>query len=232
MAKQAGNNNNINSIDDTYEDDDLFDFESDEKYEALKLAMAETVKNNCLEVAIRKVVPIDVLAIFEMKQAELTIDRNAELRNEVLSFIEIAFDHRRCEKMYINFPKQNLVKLRRLLKPFNDAHASMVQRSAIMEIQSLEPRLSAVLKPLFIEEAIFYEQLSEILKGCLMGKTLSDTEKHLFSAEKPFTSSSSSQEEEAKDSVNDLGASSSNQDQFSSALSATSTSMLSDDYEE
>jgi len=67
MATQAGNNNNINSIDDNYEDDDLFDFESDEKYEALKLAMAETVKNNCLEVAIRKVVPIDVLAIFEMK---------------------------------------------------------------------------------------------------------------------------------------------------------------------
>ena len=66
MATQAGYNNTINE--DNYEDDDdLFDFESDEKYEALKLDMAEAVKSNCLEVAIRKVVPIDVLAIFEMK---------------------------------------------------------------------------------------------------------------------------------------------------------------------
>ena len=46
-----------------------------------------------------------------------------------------------------------------------------------------------------------------------MGKALSDTEKHIFSVEKPFTGSSSSQVEEVKDNVNDMvGASSSNQD--------------------
>ena len=66
-----------------------------------------------------------------------------------------------------------------------------------------------------------------------MGKALSDTEKHIFSVEKPFTGSSSSQEEEAKDNVNDMvGTNSSNQDYTSSALSATSTSMMSDEYEE
>ena len=67
-----------------------------------------------------------------------------------------------------------------------------------------------------------------------MGKALSDTEKHLFSVEKPFAGSSSSHEEEEKDSVKNMAAvaSSSNQDQFSSAMSGTSTSMLSDDYEE
>ena len=140
--------------------------------------------------------------------------------------------------MYINYPKHNLIKLRRLLKPFNDEHASLVQRSAgITDISRCEPRYSAILKPLFTEEAIFYEQLSEILKGSLMGKTtFTDTEKHLFSTEKPFTNSSGSSGEENKDSVNEMlgGISSSGYDQYSSALSETSTSMitLEDDFEE
>ena len=105
-----------------------------------------------------------------MKSAEETVDRSADLRNEVLSFIAIAFDTKRCKKMFINFPKHNLVKLRRLLKPFNEEFAaSIVQRSALMEVSSLAPRLTTILSPLFAEEAIFYEQLSDVLKGCLMG---------------------------------------------------------------
>ena len=48
------------------------------------------------------------------------------MRKEVISFIEIAFDMRKFDKMYINFPKHNLIKLRKLLKPFNDEHASII----------------------------------------------------------------------------------------------------------
>lgn len=110
-----------------------------------------------MEPAIRKLVPVDVMALFEIKSAEQTIDRNAELRREVLSFIEIAFDSRRCEKMFINFPRHNLMRLKRLLKPFNEEHAQIMQRNAILEMTSLEPRLTAVLTPLFAEETIFYE---------------------------------------------------------------------------
>jgi len=131
-----------------------------------------------------------------------------------VSFVEIAFDSRRCKKMYVNFPKHNLVKLLRLLKPFNDEHASKVERSPIVEAERLAPRLSTILRPVFTEEAIFYEQLSDILKGCLMGKSLSDTQKHLFSTEHPFhNSSGNGSSEEAKDNVNDmLGAMSSGYD--------------------
>ena len=121
---------------------------------------------------IRKEVPVDIMAVYELRNSEETIDKNSELRREVLSFVEIAFDSRRCEQMYINFPKHNLVKLRRLLKPFSD---ELLGKNPIVEMNRLEPRLAAIVRPLFAEESIFYEQLSEILKGCLMGKTLSDT---------------------------------------------------------
>mmetsp|Transcript_36016 Transcript_36016/g.47394 ORF Transcript_36016/g.47394 Transcript_36016/m.47394 type:complete len:142 (+) Transcript_36016:2-427(+) len=141
------------------------------------------------------------MAIFEMKFAEETIDRCSELRNEILSFIEIAFDSRRFERMYINFPKHNLSHLRRLLKPFA---AASITKSALIELKSLEPSLSEIVKPLFTDEAIFYEQLSEILKGCLMGKTLSDTEKHLFSTDQPFSNGSSGSSDEKKDSVKEI----------------------------
>jgi len=67
---------------------------------------------------VRLIVPVDVMAIFEMKHAEETIDKCAELRTEILSFIEIAFDSSRFEHMYINFPKHNMANLRRLLHPF------------------------------------------------------------------------------------------------------------------
>mgnify|MGYP001626798943 CR=1 FL=1 len=97
------------------------------------------------------------MAIFELKSAENTIDRCAELRKEVSSYIEIAFDSMRYEQMYINFPKHNLVKLKRLLRPFSDEHASLLKRSAIVEAERLIPRLSTILTPLFSEEAIFYE---------------------------------------------------------------------------
>ena len=118
----------------------------------------EEIKAHSLDLVVRKVVPIDIMAIFEMNSSEETIDRSADLRQEVLSFIEIAYDSQRFNKMYINYPKHNLIKLRRLLKPFNDEHASLVQRSAgITDISRCEPRYSAILKPLFTEEAIFYE---------------------------------------------------------------------------
>ena len=74
----------------------------------------------------------------------------------------------------------------------------------MVEIESLEPHLSVILMPLYNEEAIFYEQLSEILKTCLMGKPLSDTEKHLFSTDQPFSSSGSSGGEERRDQVNEM----------------------------
>ena len=73
-----------------------------------------------------------------------------------------------------------------------------------MELKNLEPRLSDILKPLFAEEAIFYEQLSEILKNCLMGKALSDTEKHIFSTDQPFNNGSSGSSEEKKDQVDEI----------------------------
>ena len=53
-----------------------------------------------------------------MRQAADTIDKCTEIRKEVISFIEISFDSRRLSKMYINFPKHNLIKLKRLLKSF------------------------------------------------------------------------------------------------------------------
>ena len=215
---------------------DEFDFEeSEQQIEQAEKDLVDSISQNCLEVAVRKVVPSDIMAIFELKSAEETIDRCSELRTEVLSFITIAFENVGFSKMYINLPKHNLAKLRRLLKPFSEEHAKLLKRNAIAEVGSLEPRLSAILKPLFNEEAIFYEQLSEILKGAFMGKTLSDSDKHIFSTEKPFNSSSGGSEEEARDSVNDMqGAMSSGYDQLSSALSATSTSILSieDEFEE
>jgi hypothetical protein len=73
------------------------------------------------------------MAIFELKSSENTIDRCADLRKEVSSYIEIAFDSMRYERMYINFPKHNLVKLRRLLRPFSDEHALLLKRSALLE---------------------------------------------------------------------------------------------------
>lgn len=180
--------------------------------------------------------PVDIMAIFELKWAEDTIDRNAELRREILSFAEITFDSRRCSQMFVNFPKHNLVKLRRLLRPFNSGRCLSAEKGPIVEAARLEPLLTAILKPLFEEEAIFYEQLSDILKGCLMGQSLSDTQKHLFSTELPFNNSSGNgSSEEAKDNVNEmLGTVSSNYEQLSSAFSATSTSMLSadDEFEE
>ena len=109
------------------------------------------------------------MAVFEVKSSEETIDKSDELRREVLSFIEIAFDSKRCEKMFINFPRHNLVKLRRLLKPFIEEHANMLKRSAVMEVSSLVPRLASLLDPLFQQEQTFYEQLSEVLKSLLMG---------------------------------------------------------------
>ena len=37
-----------------------------------------------------------------------------------------------------------------------------------------------------------------------MGKAMSDSDKHIFSAEKPFSSSSGGSSEEAKDAVDDM----------------------------
>ena len=80
--------------------------------------MMEQILDHSLDKAVRKIVPVDVMAIFEMKHAEETIDRCAELRSEIQSFIEIAFDNQRFERMYMNFPKHNLTNLRNLLRPF------------------------------------------------------------------------------------------------------------------
>ena len=51
----------------------------------------------------------------------------------------------------------------------------MLKRSAVMEVSTLVPRLTSLLAPLFEEEAIFYEQLSDVLKSLLMGQPISDT---------------------------------------------------------
>ena len=204
------------------DDEDLFDFESEERIELEKQAVLEQIANHSLDKAIRKIVPVDVMAIFELKHAEETIDRCAELRSEIQSFIEIAFDSRRFERMFINFPKHSMTSLRHLMRPFKP-------NNALVEIESLEPHLSIILMPLYNEEAIFYEQLSEILKTCLMGKPLSDTEKHLFSTDQPFNNGSSgSSGEERRDEVKEMVgsgiAASSGQDALSAA---TSTSMFS-----
>ena len=109
----------------------------------------------------------------------------------------------------------------------------MLKRSAVMEVSTLVPRLTSLIAPLFEEEAIFYEQLSDVLKSLLMGQPISDTKRRLLSVDTPFTNAISSTiaidmttEEETKDSGNDLPGSS-GYDQLSSALSATSTSMIS-----
>ena len=132
--------------------------------------MYEQIEKHSLDKSVRKFVPVDIMAIFEMRQAGDTIDRCAEMRKEVCSFIDIAIDSRRLNKMYINFPKYNLVKLRRLLKPYGAAPdqtspssqtsgqpVNSSKNRSLLELESLEPRLSAILRPLFAEEAIFYE---------------------------------------------------------------------------
>ena len=98
-------------------------FEDDERVEAAKKALITEIEEQSLERSVRKLVPVDLMAIFELKSAESTIDRNAELRREVISFVEIAFESRIVAKMYVNFPKHNLTNLRRLLKPFDDIHS-------------------------------------------------------------------------------------------------------------
>ena len=113
-------------------------------------------KNEELEVLVRDVVPVDLMAIFELKNAETTIDKNAEFRREVISFVEIAFDSRRSNQIFLNFPKHNLSKLRKLLKPFHqyEARAHMApnkaERNPIVELQRFEPKLTAILEPLFV----------------------------------------------------------------------------------
>ena len=96
-------------LSDSEDYDDQFDFEDDG--DETKNSLLKQVNTNCLELAVRNFVPIDIMAIFEMKSAEETIDRSAELRREVLSFIEIVFDTKRCQKMFINFPKHMLPSL-------------------------------------------------------------------------------------------------------------------------
>ena len=145
-----------------------FEFEDkDDVLETFKKDIINEINQNCLEKAVRKVVPIDVIAIFENHHAEETLDKSAELRQEIISFIDILVDMQSFTKMYINFPKQNLMRLRRLLKPFHEEEreTDVTERSVLLEVVSIEPRLSAILKPLFAEEAIFYEKLSEVLKG-------------------------------------------------------------------
>ena len=73
-------------------EEDQFDFDNEETREASKLALLEEIKAHSLDIVVRKVVPIDIMAIFEMNSSEETIDRSADLRQEVLSFIEIAYD--------------------------------------------------------------------------------------------------------------------------------------------
>ena len=63
-----------------YYDQFDFDDQNDEKVEAMKIKIIEEVKSKCLEIAVRKVVPVDVMAVFEIKSAEETIDRSEELR--------------------------------------------------------------------------------------------------------------------------------------------------------
>ena len=135
--------------------------------ETFKKDIINEINQNSLEKAVRKVVPIDVIAIFENHHAEETLDKSAELRQEIISFIDILVDMQSFTKMYINFPKHNLMRLRRLLKPFHveERETDVTERSVLLEVVSIEPRLSAILKPLFAEEAIFYEKLSEVLKG-------------------------------------------------------------------
>jgi hypothetical protein len=132
-------------------------FEDDETVETVKKSLIAEIEAHSLERSVRNLVPVDLMAIFELKSAEATIDRNAELRREVVSFVEIAFESRIVSKMYINFPKHNLANLCRLLKPFNDINSLKTEKNLIIEAARLEPSLSMVLKPIFEEEAIFYE---------------------------------------------------------------------------
>lgn len=117
------------------EDDDDYD----EKVEAAKQVFMSGIEVHSLEQMVRKEVPVDIMALFELKWAEETIDRNAELRREILSFAEITFDSRRCFKMFVNFPKHNLVKLRRLLKPFSNCRSQTAEKGPIVEAARLEP---------------------------------------------------------------------------------------------
>ena len=104
--------------------DDSFNFDDEEKIEKAKQAILQDVDRHSLERVVRKIVPVDLMAIFEMKCAEQTLDRCSELRREVLSFVEIAFDSRRCERMFVNWPHYNLANLRRLLRPYSSESAA------------------------------------------------------------------------------------------------------------
>ena len=66
-----------------------------------------------------KLVPVDLLTIFERRHGIETFDRCDELRNEVVSFIDICFENMGYEKMFIKFPIYNMTKLKVYLKRQN-----------------------------------------------------------------------------------------------------------------
>jgi hypothetical protein len=57
---------------------------------------------------LESLVPSDMLSAFESIHGLQTLVKNEELRQEVVSFVEICFDDMGFTKMYVNFPKYNL----------------------------------------------------------------------------------------------------------------------------
>ena len=116
------------------------DFQLDANVEGAKQALLAAINEHSLEKVVRTLVPVDLMAIFELKWAGETIDRSDELRKEICSFVEITFETRKCVQMFVNFPKHNLSKLHRLLRPFTRSkHLLTAERGPIVEAERLEP---------------------------------------------------------------------------------------------
>ena len=81
--------------------------------------------------------------------SEQTLDRCCDLRSEVLSYIEIALDSQKLSQVYINFPKFNMNRVKRQLKHINEKAVQILKRSALVELELLEPHLEQIIVPLF-----------------------------------------------------------------------------------
>ena len=107
--------------------------------------------------------------------------------------------------MYINFPRHNLDQLKALLEAEHSRTSrvsNLPHETQMRALRDLESEVVKTLGPLFDDEYAFYEQLSDILKRSILGETLSDSARHLFSTEHPFPQSVEGDEKEREDADN------------------------------
>lgn len=86
--------------------------------------------------------------------------------------------------MYLNFPRLNT-------SPIRACFPSQLLAHQFKSTQDLDQFVSTTLRgliaPLIEAECHFLEQVSEILRRIVSGEALSDSQKHIFSMEQPFS---------------------------------------------